>query len=85
MITNTHFVTILLLKIQPGYLEDSFHHLRSFILCALCEKVQKGIQWMLIRHMQTNCLEYNSKANNNTNSKLCEDLDPAPTDTEFCV
>jgi hypothetical protein len=45
---------------------------------------QKGIQ-MLIKHMQTNCLENNSKANNNTNSKLCEDLDPAPTDIEFCV
>jgi len=40
---------------------------------------------MLIRHMQTNCLEYNSKANNNTNSELREDLDPAPTDIEFCV
>jgi hypothetical protein len=40
---------------------------------------------MLIRHMQTSCLESNSKANNNTNSKICEDLDPVPTDTEFCV
>lgn len=40
---------------------------------------------MLTGHMQTNCLENNSKANNNTNSKLCEELDPAPTDKEFCV
>jgi hypothetical protein len=40
---------------------------------------------MLIGHMQTNCLENNSKANNNTNSKLCEELDPEPTDKEFCV
>jgi len=40
---------------------------------------------MLTGHMQTNCLENNSKANNNTNSKLSEELDPAPTDKEFCV